>query len=111
MLVSRTCWDRVGLFDETVFAVAYNDVDFCLRAVKIGFRVVWTPFAKLIHHESASRGSDESSENIERFDRDKRSLRDRHQTDVFEDPAFNPWYSKDRSNPVPVFLNRLPTQR
>jgi GT2 family glycosyltransferase len=111
MLVSRICWDRVGHFDETVFAVAYNDVDFCLRAVKMGFRVIWTPFAKLIHHESASRGSDESSENIERFDRDKRSLRARHQTEVFEDPAFNPWYSKDRSNPVPVFLNKLPTQR
>jgi O-antigen biosynthesis protein len=51
MLISRTCVERVGLFDEEAFAIAYNDVDFCLRAGQLGYRIVWTPFATLIHHE------------------------------------------------------------
>jgi GT2 family glycosyltransferase len=111
MLVSKDCWRSTGPLDEDVFPIAYNDVDFCLRAVDKGFRVVWTPFATLIHHESATRGSDETRENIDRFNRDKASLRDRHRTDTIEDRFFNPWYSKHESYPYPVFLNRLPPAR
>jgi hypothetical protein len=51
------CLETVGT-DEQEFAIAFNDIDFCLRAVSRGFRVVWTPFATLIHHESATRVSD-----------------------------------------------------
>jgi hypothetical protein len=82
-----------------------------LRAVGKGFRVVWTPFACLVHHESATRGSDETKENIDRFNRDKASLRDRHGTDKIEDRFFNPWYSKHESFPHPIFLDRLPRAR
>jgi GT2 family glycosyltransferase len=111
MLISRSCIEETGLFDEKVFDVAYNDVDYCLRAIRRGFRVVWTPFATLVHHESASRGSDEAPERVERFRRDKQNLQGRHRTDQFEDRAFNPWYSKDRSDPVPVPLEHLPSAR
>jgi GT2 family glycosyltransferase len=111
MLVSRECIDQVGLLDEEVFGIAYNDVDYCLRAVQQGWRVVWTPFATLVHHESASRGSDEVPEMIARFRRDQQNLRERHRTDMFEDRAFNPWYSKDRSVPVPIRLKQLPSAR
>jgi GT2 family glycosyltransferase len=111
MLVSRRCLEAVGPFDERIFPIAYNDVDFCLRAIAKGFRVVWTPFATLVHHESASRGSDETPENIARFNRDKANLRERHQTDVLEDRAFNPWYSRGESVPHPVALDRLPEPR
>ncbi len=111
MLVSKECFHQVGLFDEEAFPIAYNDVDFCLRAIGKGFRVVWTPFASLVHHESASRGSDETKENIARFNRDKRSLRERHRTDTFEDRAFSPWYAKDHSDPAPAFLQQLPRRR
>ena len=111
MLVSKACFEAVGPFDEEVFAIAYNDVDFCLRAVEKGFRVVFTPFATLIHHESASRGSDETAENIARFNRDKASLRERHHTDQFEDRAFNPWFSKHHRDFIPVLLERLPRER
>ncbi len=111
MLVTRSCLERVGPFDETVFGIAYNDVDYCLRAVNHGFRVVWTPFATLRHHESASRGSDTAPDKIVRFRQDQQNLRARHLTDLFEDRAFNPWYSKHRSDPVPVFLEELPKAR
>ena len=111
MAVSRACLKRVGSFDEEAFAVAYNDVDYCLRAHAAGFRTVWTPFATLIHHESATRGSDETPANIARFRREQEALRRLHGTDRYQDPAINPWYSRDRSNPIPVRLSELPAPR
>ncbi len=99
MLISRECLDAVGPFDEARFQVAYNDVDYCARAREKGFGVVWTPFATLIHHESASRGSDKDARNAERFAREKAALRDRHATDRFEDPCHSPWWSRFQSRP------------
>jgi GT2 family glycosyltransferase len=111
MLISRACLDAVGNFDEREFPIAYNDIDFCLRALSKGFRVVWTPFATLIHHESAARGSDETRANRARFERDKGSLRRRHATETFEDRSFSPWYTRDRSEPLPTRLAQLPDAR
>lgn len=111
MLISRACIDATGPFNEEAFAIAYNDVDFCLRAAEHGFRVVWTPFATLIHHESASRGSDERPETIARFREEQGKLRERHGTLAFEDRAFSPWYTRDRSNPIYKFRSELPECR
>ncbi len=72
--ISRACLDAVGPFDEENFAVAYNDVDFCLRARAAGFRTIYTPFATLIHHESATRGRDDRGPNRPRFLRDQAAL-------------------------------------
>lgn len=111
MAIRRACWDDVGSFDEEHFKIAYNDVDFCLRAVKAGHRVIWTPFAELVHHESATRGSDETPENIDRFNREKANLKRLHATDRFEDPAFNPWFSRNSSAPAFRALDALPPAR
>lgn len=111
MLISKTCWRALGGFDEQAFPIAYNDVDFCLRAGAAGFRIVWTPHATLIHHESASRGSDETPENIARFNRDKDQLQARHKTKTMQDRAYNPWCSRHDSVPRPVKLKRLPEPR
>lgn len=111
MLVTRACLDAVGPFDEERFAIAYNDVDFCLRARRAGFRIVWTPNATLVHHESATRGSDEAPDKVARFLREKDALENRHATSLFEDPAFNPWYSRDRAVPHPVPVPSLPAPR
>jgi GT2 family glycosyltransferase len=111
MLISYACLAAVGGFDEKDFGIAYNDVDFCLRSVAAGFRVVWTPFATLMHRESASRGSDDTKANRDRFARDKEALRRRHGTETFEDRAFNPWYGRDRGEPVLRELHRLPGTR
>ncbi|MBN9084552.1 MAG: glycosyltransferase family 2 protein [Rhizobiales bacterium] len=111
MLVSRKLIEQVGPLNEELFAVAYNDVDLCIRAVAAGHRIIWTPFAQLIHHESLSRGSDEKPENVARFEREKNNLRTAHATDRYRDRAINPWYSTDRSNAVPVLLPELPQPR
>jgi GT2 family glycosyltransferase len=111
LLLSKDAARRIGPLDEERFAIAYNDVDFCLRARSAGLRVVWTPFAALMHRESASRGSDETPENINRFRREQDNLKARHATDRYEDFAISPWYSKDRSSPEWMHLQRLPRPR
>ena len=111
LLMSRKCLEAVGNLNEYDFAIAYNDVDFCLRARKLGFSVIWTPFATLLHHESASRGSDETPENRERFDFEKQNLKKRHSTQTYLDPASSPWLSRDRSYPVTLHLTALPGAR
>ena len=111
MLMSRSCLEATGPFDEIDFAIAYNDVDFCLRAVKRGFRVIWTPFATLIHHQSATRGSDGSKENRDRFREDKEHLRRRHHTETADDLAYSPWYSRSGSQPTVLELSYLPKSR
>ena len=111
MLATRACFEAVGGFDEDVFAIAYNDVDFCLRAGAKGFRVIWTPFARLVHHESVSRGSDELPENRARFEREKTALAWRHGTQTLEDRAYNPWALRGHSDPLPAARDALPPAR
>ncbi len=65
-LVKREVYLQVGGFDENL-AVTFNDVDFCLRLREAGYRILWTPYAELIHHESASRGFDDSAPNKSDF--------------------------------------------
>jgi GT2 family glycosyltransferase len=56
MMTRRALFEELGGLDEKNLPVAYNDVDYCLRLRERGLRIVYTPFAKLTHHESLSRG-------------------------------------------------------
>lgn len=111
MLISRQCLEDTGLFDEDRFAIAYNDIDFCLRAQAKGYRTVWTPFATLVHHESVSRGSDQTGANNERFQREQAALQALYDTRHFSDRAFNPWYTRGYSHPRLAWLDALPPPR
>jgi GT2 family glycosyltransferase/glycosyltransferase involved in cell wall biosynthesis len=57
MYVRREVIERVGLLDER-YPMAYEDVDWCLRAWQAGFRVLYFPTARMVHHESVTRGTD-----------------------------------------------------
>jgi O-antigen biosynthesis protein len=111
MLITRKCLDTLHGFDEVVFPVAYNDVDLCIRAYERGFRIVWTPFAKLLHKESASRGSDDTPENIMRFKRDKAALQSKHHTEALIDDAYSPLFDRWHSIPSIGTLTELPVPR
>ncbi len=111
MLVSRSCFTAVGGFDEEAFPIAYNDVDFCLRARASGFRTIWTPFAELIHHESLSRGSDETGENAIRFSVEFNLLQQRHGTAGYIDDAYSPLYDRRYSIPHIHVPDGLPPPR
>ena len=58
MYVRRELIDRIGLLDEDLFSMAYEDVDWCLRAWTAGYRVLYFPAATLYHHESVTRGTE-----------------------------------------------------
>jgi GT2 family glycosyltransferase len=63
MYVRREVLERVGLLDED-YPMAYEDVDWCLRAWQAGYRVRYFPIARLIHHESVTRGTDQGEREL-----------------------------------------------
>jgi GT2 family glycosyltransferase len=67
LAVRKKLYEEVGGLEEEHLKVAFNDVDFCLKLLEKGYRNLWTPYVELYHHESISRGSDESEEKRERF--------------------------------------------
>lgn len=89
LLVRRSIYDEVGGLDEGI-AVAFNDVDFCLRVHAAGYRNVWTPFAELVHHESVTRGYENTPEKIARFEKEVVILRSRWHALLEADPFLNP---------------------
>ncbi|MCR5107562.1 MAG: glycosyltransferase family 2 protein [Lachnospiraceae bacterium] len=101
MMTSKALYEEVnGLSEE--FAVALNDVDYCLKLRAKGLLNVFTPFAELFHYESSSRGSDvkdPSDKNAERYNRESDLFREKWK-EVLEkgDPYFNPNFSLDYSN-------------
>jgi GT2 family glycosyltransferase len=66
LMVSKAAFDEVGGFDEG-YAVAFNDVDFCMKLREAGYLNVFTPFAELYHHESKSRGYEDTPQKQQRF--------------------------------------------
>jgi GT2 family glycosyltransferase len=97
MVVRKTMYDAVGGFDETL-AVAYNDVDFCLRLRDRGLRNVWTPFAELYHFESVSRGDDTRGAARPRFLIESQLMKERWRDLLNADPYFNPNLSLMRAD-------------
>jgi O-antigen biosynthesis protein len=89
LLVRRHIFDEVGGFDES-FVVALSDVDLCLRVREAGFRNVWTPYAEMIHHESASRGLDVTPEKQDRFYGELIRMQKRWGDILLNDPAYSP---------------------
>ena len=96
LLVRTAAYDAVGGLDEE-FTVAFNDVDFCLRLRRKGWRIVWTPYAELRHHESKSRGSDEKdAAKKARFAGEQARLYEIHGREtILRDPYYNPSLSLD----------------
>jgi O-antigen biosynthesis protein len=91
MAIRRKVFFDVGGLDEVNLAVAYNDVDLCLRVQDHGYRVVWTPFAELFHLECASRGLDDTAAKRELYGRELQYMRKTWGPLVeSEDPFHNP---------------------
>jgi glycosyltransferase involved in cell wall biosynthesis len=89
LMIRRGVYLEVGGLDESL-QVAFNDVDFCLRLRERGYTNVWTPFAEMYHHESASRGQEDTSEKKRRFAGEVASMRERWGASLEADPAYSP---------------------
>ncbi|MGF6351092.1 glycosyltransferase family 2 protein [Variovorax sp. W2I14] len=90
LVVRKSLYEQVGGLDEAQLGVAYNDVDFCLRLRQAGYRNVWTPYAELLHHESASRGLEVAAESRDRLARESAFMQSRWAGLIADDPAYNP---------------------
>lgn len=97
LVVRRKVFDEVGGLDERI-AVAFNDVDLCLRIRAAGYRNIWTPFAELIHHESASRGRERTPEQVSRFQQEVLFMKERWGAVLDSDPCYNPNLSMTSGN-------------
>lgn len=93
LVVARDKFLAVGGFDEALFPVAFNDVDLCLKLNQRGWQSFYEPRAKLIHHESKSRGSDRAKLNRDRFAGELAALKAKWRTDQECDPFHHPHLS------------------
>ena len=90
LAIEKSFWDDLGGLDEQNLTVAYNDIDLCLKAREKGYRIIFTPLAKLMHHESISRGSDDDPAVNERLNREINVMLDRWGDLLEYDPAYSP---------------------
>lgn len=93
MVVRKSVFAEVGGFDED-FAVAFNDVDFCLRLKERGLRNIYVAEVRLLHRESESRGNDRSPVQARRFAGELARLQARWGTEDYSDPHFSPLFSR-----------------
>jgi GT2 family glycosyltransferase len=107
LVVQRERYEEVGGLDETDFEVSFNDVDFCLKLYQAGYRNIFTPYATLIHHESASRGKHRSgpSKQLGDLEGDRLYYKWRHFT--LSDPAYNPNLTLEEQDYSPALHSRV----
>jgi O-antigen biosynthesis protein len=94
MVMRREVFEEVGGFDSNL-AVAYNDVDLCLRIRNRGYRILWTPYAELYHLESASRGPDKASQAGARLKKEIEHMKQKWGVLLANDHYYNPNLSLD----------------
>ena len=96
LLTWRSLFRELGGLDECNLPVAFNDVDYCLRVREAGYRVIWTPYAELYHHESVSRGADNGGKDKKRLTGEAKYMRKRWKHVMDHDPYYNPNLSYER---------------
>ena len=97
LMTSRELWDELGGMNQEL-AVAYNDVDYCLRARESGCQIMWTPFAELTHHESLTRGYDEHPRQRERLAQESDLFISLWKDYLNDDPAYSPNLTLESTN-------------
>jgi GT2 family glycosyltransferase len=106
LVVERAKFEAVGGFDGS-FQVAFNDVDLCLRLNDRGWKTLWTPHARLVHLESASRGKEAAERKAARMAVETARMHERWGERLLSDPYFHPAlvaerYALGRVKPPPV---------
>lgn len=89
LLVKRSIYMSVDGLNEQDLTIAFNDVDFCMKVKALGYRNVWTPYAKLYHHESISRGNEDKPEKIQRFNSEVEYMKSSWGDLLQDDPYYN----------------------
>ena len=90
MMVKKSAFDAVGGLSEEL-AVAFNDIDFCMKLRKAGYLIVYNPYAELYHYESKSRGLEDTPEKVARFNKEIATF-EKKWPEILKngDPYYNP---------------------
>jgi GT2 family glycosyltransferase/ADP-heptose:LPS heptosyltransferase len=88
--VRKELFVKAGKLDDINLPIAFNDVDFCLRLMSLGYQNLWIPYAELYHHESITRGHDNTPEKAKRCARENGYMKERWGVLYEQDPMYNP---------------------
>ena len=98
VLVKKEVFEKVKGF-ESQYAVAFNDIDLCMKIRKAGYRIIYTPYANLTHYESKSRGTEDSREKRKRFESEIKLFEKRWEKILKNgDPYYNRNFRLDESD-------------
>jgi O-antigen biosynthesis protein len=97
LMVRRELFEEVGGLEEEL-QVAFNDVDFCLKLLEKGYRNLLVPQVKLYHHESKSRGYEDTPDKMQRFLGEVNRMKKRWDGLLYRDPCYNPNLTLKRSD-------------
>ena len=98
MMTKKALWEQVGGMEEAL-AVAYNDIDYCLKLRQAGYHIVFTPYAELTHYESKTRGLEDTEQKRQRLQREADLFAKRWSEQMEAgDPFYNPNLSLTRTD-------------
>lgn len=114
LIIRKEIFDEVNGLNEIELKIAFNDIDFCLRVKEAGYQNIWTPNAELYHHESATRGLEDTPEKVSRFTSEVIYMQNRWKDIISFDPAYNPNLSfdfEDFSLSFPPRINKTSVEK
>jgi glycosyltransferase involved in cell wall biosynthesis len=94
LMCRKDVFNQVGGFEEKL-PVAFNDIDLCLKILDSGYNNIYTPSAKLYHHESKTRGYEDTTEKQQRFQKEIDFFRNKWKKYIYNDPYYSPNLTKD----------------
>jgi len=98
LLVNRSIYVDVGGLDESDLIVGFNDIDFCIKVMLLGYRNVFTPFSELFHYESSSRGRDDTPKNLLRLEKERLVMKRRYGSLLDSDPYYSPHLTRTQDD-------------
>jgi glycosyltransferase involved in cell wall biosynthesis len=98
LVIRKDVFHQVGGLDEDNLTIAFNDVDFCLKVREAGYRNIFTPYTLLYHHESVTRGQDDTPEKRKRFSNEVKYMKKKWGSKLLIDPAYSPNLTLDRED-------------
>lgn len=98
LAVRKEVFEEVGGLNEESLTIAFNDVDFCLKVQQAGYRNLWSPYIEMVHHESVSRGTEDTPEKQARFASEVNYMKKTWGEQLLNDPCYSAWLTLDRED-------------
>ena len=99
LFARKDIYSKVDFMDEELFKIGFNDVDFCLKILEKGYRIVYNPYVELVHYESKSRGYEITEEKQKRFENECNNFKEKWKELLSKpDPYYNKNFTRETCN-------------